>query len=80
VLELKGGKKYGLLENSEDICAKAQKASVKLISQSGIVRSYKQKIQNSCGKKGKGGGKKGKHGSNAPKKHGKGGGKGKGSK
>jgi hypothetical protein len=68
VLELKGGKKYGLLENSENICAKPQKAQVKLIAQNGIVRSYKQKIANSCGKKGKG--KKGK--GHKHKGHGKG--------
>ncbi len=64
VLELKGGKKYGLLENSENLCQKAQKASVQFNAQNGLVDSFRQTITNDCGeghgyKKGKRHGKKG---------------------
>jgi hypothetical protein len=51
VLEMKGGKKYGLLENSENICRKAQKAAVKFSAQSGKVENLSTKIGNSCKKK-----------------------------
>jgi hypothetical protein len=51
VLELKGGKKYGLLENSENICKKAQKATASFTAQNGKVESFKPKIGNSCGDK-----------------------------
>jgi hypothetical protein len=64
VLEMKGGKKYGLLENSENICKKKQTANASFTAQNGRVRSLSPKIANSC--KGK---KKGKHGKKA--KHGK---------
>ena len=63
-LALKGGKKYGLLENSEDICKKKQQAGTAFTSQSGKVLEGKTTIQNSCGggrthkKGGKGGGGK----------------------
>jgi hypothetical protein len=59
ILEMKGGKKYSLLENSENICGKAQKAEVKFKAQNGLQQTYKQTITNSCKKKG-GKGKKGK--------------------
>jgi hypothetical protein len=49
VLEMKGGPKYGLLENSENICAESQRAEVKLKAQNGLLRSYEQTIANSCG-------------------------------
>jgi hypothetical protein len=66
VLEMKGGKKYGLLENSENICKKSQKAGVSFKAQNGRQKSFSVKIANSCGKpkgkksgaKKKGGGKK----------------------
>jgi hypothetical protein len=65
VLEMKGGKNYGLLENSEDICKKKQVASAVLTAQNGKVLKLSPTIANSCkGKKGggkksgKGGGKK----------------------
>ena len=35
VLEMKGGKKYGLLENSEDVCRKKQMAGVVFTAQNG---------------------------------------------
>ncbi len=62
VLEMKGGKK-GLLVNSEDICAKKQKAGVLFTAANGKTLSLSPTIANSCkggskGKKGKG--KKGK--------------------
>ncbi|HEX4306458.1 MAG TPA: hypothetical protein VHZ54_10495 [Solirubrobacterales bacterium] len=50
VLTMKGGPRYSLLENTAGVCAKPQRASVKLKAQNGIVRTYKQKIQNDCGK------------------------------
>jgi hypothetical protein len=50
VLELKGGKKYGLLVNSENICKKAQKAGVALRAQNGRVDQFTVKIANSCKK------------------------------
>jgi hypothetical protein len=57
VLEMKGGKKYGLLENSENICSKTQKAEAAFTAQNGAVDSYGVTIANSCGKKSKGKGK-----------------------
>jgi hypothetical protein len=52
-LTLKGGPRYGLLENSEDICRKAQKANVSFTAQSGRVDQFRPTIANSCKKKGK---------------------------
>jgi hypothetical protein len=54
VLELKGGKKYGLLENSENVCKKPQKAGVSFRAQSGKVLTTTTKISNSCGDRHKG--------------------------
>jgi hypothetical protein len=65
-LSLKGGKKYGLLENSENICKKTQKAEAAFTAQNGKLEELQPTISNSCGKKGK---KK----SGAKKKNGKGG-------
>jgi hypothetical protein len=64
VLEMKGGKKYGLLENSENICKKKQVAGVSFAAQNGKALQLSTKIGNSCGK-----GKKQKHGK-GKKKHG----------
>ncbi len=54
VLEMKGGKKYGLLENSENLC-KAEpakrRAVVNLTGQNGKVEEFKQIVENECGKK-----------------------------
>jgi hypothetical protein len=59
VLELKGGKKYGLLENSEDICKKKQVAGVSFTAHNGRAKNLSVKIANSCGSKKKGAGKGG---------------------
>jgi hypothetical protein len=58
VLEMKGGKKYGLLENSENICRNPQKASAVFKAQTGKTLHLQPKIAISC-KKGKANGKKG---------------------
>jgi hypothetical protein len=63
VLEMKGGKKYGLLENSEDVCKKKQTAGASFRAQSGRVKTFSVKIANSCG----GGSKTRKR--KSPKKH-----------
>jgi hypothetical protein len=54
-LELKGGKKYGLLINSEDICQKKQVAQASFTAQNGKTLRLKRTISNSCtrGSKGK---------------------------
>jgi hypothetical protein len=51
VLEMKGGKKYGLLENSENVCRKQQKAGVAFNAQNGRKKTYVVRIANSCGNK-----------------------------
>jgi hypothetical protein len=51
VLEMKGGKKYGLLENSENICSKPQRASARFVAQNGLVSQLRPTIGNSCKKK-----------------------------
>jgi hypothetical protein len=52
-LRMKGGKKYGLLENSENLC-KAKKAKrraiVRFTGQNGKVSAFKPVVQNECGK------------------------------
>lgn len=48
VLEMKGGPKYGLLENSENICRKTQKAAVRFRAQNGKVEQFQQRIGNDC--------------------------------
>jgi hypothetical protein len=52
-LRMKGGKKYGLLENSENLC-KAPKAkrraNVRFTGQNGMVEAFKPIVQNQCGK------------------------------
>lgn len=48
VLEMKGGKKYGLLENSENLCEKAQQGISRLTAQNGNVDQLKPLIGNSC--------------------------------
>jgi hypothetical protein len=53
VLEMKGGKKYGLLENSENLC-KASKAKrraiVRFTGQNGKVEHFKPVVGNECKK------------------------------
>jgi hypothetical protein len=51
VLKLKGGPKYSLLENSENLCAKPQRAIARFTAQNGRVRQWKPKIANSCSHK-----------------------------
>lgn len=53
VLEMKGGPKYGLLQNSENICAKTQRASVAFRAHNGKVRHLTPKIANGCKSKGR---------------------------
>jgi hypothetical protein len=51
VLQMKGGKKYSLLENSENLCAKPQKASARFVAQNGRVAQLRPKIAVQCGRK-----------------------------
>jgi hypothetical protein len=74
-LSMKGGPKYSLLENSEDLCQKPQKALASFTAQNGATLKLTPKIAIDCkggkGKKGKG--KKGKgHGKKHQSKKGKG--------
>ena len=48
---MKGGKKYGLLENSENLCRKTQRASARFVAQNGRVAQLHPKIANGCKKK-----------------------------
>ena len=48
VLEMKGGRKYGLFENSEDLCRRAQVGRARFTAQSGKVEQLSLKIANSC--------------------------------
>jgi hypothetical protein len=50
VLEMKGGKKYGLFENSEPLCGKRQLALVRFTGQNGAVAQTKPRIAVTCGK------------------------------
>lgn len=47
-LRLKGGKKYSLLENSEDLCRRPQKAIVRFTAQNGRVQQTRPKLALSC--------------------------------
>jgi hypothetical protein len=58
VLEMKGGKKYGLLENSEDICKHRQKAIARFTAQNGKTYDTEPVIAVQCGKGKKSKGKK----------------------
>jgi hypothetical protein len=49
VLQLKGGSKYGLLENSEGICARPQRASARFVAQNGKVADLRPAIARRCG-------------------------------
>ena len=53
VLQLKGGKKYGLLENSENLCARDQTANVRFTAQNGLVEQLHPGIANGCKPTGK---------------------------
>jgi hypothetical protein len=52
VLEMKGGKKYGLLTNSENVCRKPQVVSARFVAQNGKVAQLHPRIDNGCGGKG----------------------------
>jgi hypothetical protein len=62
VLEMKGGPKYSLLENSENLCSpKANRRAIaRFTAQNNKVRSFKPVVQNQCKKK---------HGKNNSKGH-----------
>jgi hypothetical protein len=51
VLEMKGGPRYSLLENSEDLCIRPQKAIAAFTAQNGATLRLTPKIANGCGKK-----------------------------
>jgi hypothetical protein len=53
VLEMKGGRRYGLLENSENLCRRPRRLLARFTAQNGRVRRWKPKIADSCAKKGK---------------------------
>jgi hypothetical protein len=59
VLEMKGGKKYGLFENSENVCKKKQVGQAFFKAQNGRTLTLKPTISNSCKGKGKKRGKRG---------------------
>lgn len=48
VLEMKGGKKYGLLANSENICRRVQRATATFTAHNGKTVRLRPKIANSC--------------------------------
>lgn len=53
VLKMKGGKKYGLLENSENLCTATEvnrQANVRFTGQNGKVTQFKPVVGNECGK------------------------------
>jgi len=50
VLQMKGGKKYSLLENSENLCARPQKADARFVAQNGKVAHLHPKIAVQCKK------------------------------
>jgi hypothetical protein len=76
VIELKGGKKYGLFENSENLCVAPQKAIARFTAQNGKILHTKPLVANQCGKDTEGKHKKGANG-NVHKKGKKSGNKGK---
>jgi hypothetical protein len=51
IIELKGGKKHGLLVNSANICKSANRALVKMWGQNGKVQSSEPRIAVECGGK-----------------------------
>jgi hypothetical protein len=57
-LNLKGGPKYSLLVNSENLCKKPQKAIARFTAQNGKVLQTKPVIANDCKSKSNAGGKK----------------------
>jgi hypothetical protein len=66
-LNLKGGPKYSLLVNSENLCKSPQKAIARFTAQNGKVLQTKPVVSNDCKKKSTGGGKKPKGGQHQKK-------------
>jgi len=59
VLELQGGPKKGLIENSENLCKKPQRAATRFVAHNGLVHVARIPIRNGCGaKKDSGGGRR----------------------
>jgi hypothetical protein len=52
VLELKGGKKYGLLENSEELCLKPRRAAARFTAQNGKLALLRPRLKMKCPKPG----------------------------
>ncbi len=50
ILEMQGGKK-GLIVNSQNLCAKKQRASVRFKGQNGRVHNFNPVVKAQCGKK-----------------------------
>ncbi len=59
VLEMQGGPKKGLIENSANICKASNKATVLMDGQNGKAWDTQPVLKTSCGGKGRKGGKKG---------------------
>jgi hypothetical protein len=53
VLQMRGGRKYGLLENSQDICAGSQKLSARFDAHNGRAEVLHPKISKPCGGRGR---------------------------
>lgn len=53
-LNLKGGKKYSLLENSENLCKKPQRLSARFTAQNGLIDQVHPLVANDCKKSKKG--------------------------
>jgi hypothetical protein len=51
VIELKGGKKDGVLVNSRNLCAKTYRAQVKMTAHNGKVHDFQPVVHNSCSDK-----------------------------
>jgi hypothetical protein len=49
VLEMKGGKKYGLLVNSENVCRQPQMVKAAFTAHNGRTDNFEQKIATGCG-------------------------------
>jgi hypothetical protein len=48
MLHLKGGKKYGLIENSASLCEGTKRANARFVGQNGVVDVFHPKIAASC--------------------------------
>jgi hypothetical protein len=50
VLEMKGGPKYSLLENSANLCRRAQRGIARFTAQNNGIEQFRPKIGNECHK------------------------------